>query len=118
MPPKRRSQKDIFSIIIETESIKATQPKETKSAAATPFKKTESIHNVPPHNTENHQPLYLKKILTQKVNKNQKGFNNQIKAWQSQRDYKKLNNKIYSKRSVKNLKVLKDLLKAKWLKEI
>jgi len=31
---------------------------------------------------------------------------------------KKLNNKVHSKRPVKNLKVLENSLKAKWLKEI
>jgi len=38
-----RSQKGIFPIIIKAESVKATQPKETGSAAATPPKGTESV---------------------------------------------------------------------------
>ena len=75
MPPERKSQRGIFPIIIETESVKATQPEETKSAVATPFKGTESVHSVPLYNTKSHQPLYLKKIFTQKVGKDWEKFN-------------------------------------------
>jgi len=32
----------------------------------TPFEKIKSVHNVPFYNTESHQFLYLKEILTQK----------------------------------------------------
>ena len=81
-------------------------------------KKTESIHSVFSHNITNYQPLYLKEILTQKVGKNWEGFNSQIKDWQNKRDYKKLNNKVQDKRPIRNLKIPKDLLRAKWLKEI
>jgi len=66
----KKSQKGIFSIIIKTESVKATQLKETKSATATPFKRTKSVHNVPFYNTESHQPLYLKEIFTQRIGEN------------------------------------------------
>jgi len=59
----------------ETESMKATQLEKFKSAAVTPPKGIESIHSVPFYNTENHQSLYLKEILTQKVNENWKEFN-------------------------------------------
>ena len=51
---KGKSQRDIFSIIIKTESVKATQLKKTGSAKTTPPKKTEKIYNVPPHDTESH----------------------------------------------------------------
>ena len=64
MPPDGRSQKGIFPIIIKAESVKATQLKETRSAAATFFKKTENVYSVPPYNTESHQPLYSKEIFT------------------------------------------------------
>ena len=64
MPLNGRNQRGIFSIITETESVKATQPKITKSAAATPPKGTENIHNVSFYNTISHQPLYSEKILT------------------------------------------------------
>ena len=53
-----------------------------------------------------------------KVSKNWEGFNSQIKAQQSQRGYKKLNNKVHNKRPMKNLKVSKNSLKTEWLKEI
>ena len=45
------------------ESVKVTQPQEFKSAVATPPKRIESVHNVPPYNTESHQPLYSEEIL-------------------------------------------------------
>ena len=54
MPPEGKSQKDIFPIITGAESIKATQPKKTRSAAATPFKRTKRVHSVPLYNTESH----------------------------------------------------------------
>ena len=58
MPLKGRSQKGIFPIITGTEN----------------------VHNVPPYNTESHQPLYLEEIFTQKTSKDWEGFNSQIKA--------------------------------------
>ena len=63
MPLEGKSQRGIFPIIIKTESIKMTQLKEIKNAAATPFKETKSVHSIPFYNTESHQPLYLKEIL-------------------------------------------------------
>ena len=53
-----------FPIIIEIESMKATQLEKTKNIAATPPKGTESIYSVFLYNTISHQPLYLKEILT------------------------------------------------------
>ena len=47
-----------------TESMKVTQLKRSGSAAATPPKGTESVHSVPPHDTESHQPLYSEEIFT------------------------------------------------------
>ena len=75
MLPEGKSQRGIFLIVIKTESVKATQLKETGSAAATPFKGIESVHSIPFYNTESHQPLYSEKIFTQKISKNWKGFN-------------------------------------------
>ena len=69
MPPERGSQKGIFSIITGTASMQKTPPKKTKN-----------IHNVPPHNTVSHQPLYSEEIFTQRVDKNWEGFNSQIKT--------------------------------------
>jgi len=60
--------------------VKAIQPARIKNAAATLFKKIKSVHSVPLYNIINHQLLYLKKILTQKVSKNWEGFNSQIKT--------------------------------------
>ena len=54
MPLKKRSQRGIFFIIIETASVKAVQLEETKSMEVTPLKKTESVHNVFFYITENH----------------------------------------------------------------
>ena len=54
MSPDGRSQKGIFPIVIETESVKVTQPKEIKNVTATPFIKTKSIHSVPFHDTKSH----------------------------------------------------------------
>jgi len=64
MPPDGRSQRSIFPIITKAENMKATQPEKTKSIAATLLKGIESVHSIPPYNTESHQPLYSKKILT------------------------------------------------------
>ena len=80
MSLKGRSQRGIFPIIIEIKSIKAAQLEEIKSVEATSFKGTESVHSVSLCDTKSHQPLYLKKILMQKVNKNWEGFNSQIKT--------------------------------------
>ena len=54
MPLNRKSQKGIFPIVTKTESVKATQLKETKSAAATPPKGTESVHSVPLYNIKSY----------------------------------------------------------------
>ena len=64
IPPDERNQRGIFPIVIETESVKATQPKEIESVAATLPKGTESIYSVSLYNTKSHQPLYSKEILT------------------------------------------------------
>jgi len=40
MPPKKKSQKGIFPIVIKAENVKATQPNKTGNVATTPFKKT------------------------------------------------------------------------------
>ena len=58
-----------------TESIKVTQLQEFKNAATTPLRGIESVHSVPPYNTESHQPLYSKEMITQKVSKDWEGFN-------------------------------------------
>jgi len=58
-----------------TESIKTIQQQKSKNMAITPPKGTESVHNIPPYNTENHQPLYSKEILTWKIGKDWEGFN-------------------------------------------
>ena len=63
MPLKERSQRGIFPIIIKTENVKATQLKETKSAAATPPEGIESVHNIPLYDIESHQPLYSEEIF-------------------------------------------------------
>ena len=60
---RKRSQRGIFPIIIEIESVKATQLNEIKNVTATPPKGIESVHSVPFYNTESHQPLYLKEIF-------------------------------------------------------
>ena len=87
--------------------------KKTKSAAATPFKRTESIYNVSFYNTISHQIVYSEEVLMQKVSKNWERFNSQIRDWQSKRDYKKLNNKVHSKRLAQNLRIPENSLKAK-----
>ena len=73
--PTGRNQKGIFPIITETKNVKAVQLKEIKNVETTPPKGIESVHSVSFYNTKSHQPLYLKEILTQKINKNWKGFN-------------------------------------------
>ena len=55
--------------------METTQPQEIKNTAATPFKGIESVHSVPLYNTESHQPLYLKEVFTQKINKDWERFN-------------------------------------------
>ena len=62
--PTGRNQKGIFSIIIETESMKITQLERTRSVKATPPKRIERICSVSLYDTKSHQPLYLKEILT------------------------------------------------------
>jgi len=54
MPPKEKSQRGIFPIIIKTESMKVTQLKKTKNAAATPPRGIKSVYSVPFYNTESH----------------------------------------------------------------
>ena len=76
MPQKGRNQRGIFPIITEIESMKATQLTGSKSAVTTPPGGTERVHSVPFYNIESHQPLYSEKIFTQKVGKDQEGFNN------------------------------------------
>ena len=95
--PTGRNQKGIFSIVTRIKSVEVTQSEEIGNVTATPSEGTESVHSVPPYNTRSHQPLYSKKILMQKVSKNWKGFNSQIKAWQSQKGYKKLNNRVIAR---------------------
>ena len=46
MPSERGSQRGIFSIIIKTENVKATQLRETGSVVATPFKKKQKVYTV------------------------------------------------------------------------
>jgi len=55
-------------------------PKGIESVQDAPLRGIESIHSVPPHNTESHQPLYSEEIFMQKVSKNWEGFNRQIKT--------------------------------------
>ena len=92
-------------------------PEGTESIHNAPPKGTESMQNASLYNIESHQSLYLKKIFTQKAGENWEGFNSWIKNWQSQRGYKKLNNKVHNKRPIKNSKIPKDSLRAKWLKK-
>ena len=54
MPPEERNQRGISPIIIEIESVKATQPQEIKSAATTFFKGTESVHSILFYNIKSH----------------------------------------------------------------
>jgi len=82
-----------------------------------PPRGTESMQSVSPYNTESQQILYLEETLTRELKEKWKGFNSWIKAWQNQWGYPKFKT-VYSKKLEKNLKILKDLLKAKWLKEI
>ena len=62
------------------ENIKVTQPQEFGNVTATPPEGTESVYSIPPYNIKSHQPLYSKEIFIQKVSKNWKEFNSQIKT--------------------------------------
>ena len=59
-----------------TESVQKAPPKGKENVQETPPKGTKSMQNASPHNTESHQLLYSKKILTQKLKEDWKGFNN------------------------------------------
>ena len=61
--------------IKRTESIKAAQ----QNVKTTPPKGKESVHSVF-FISKDHQSLYLKEILTQKLKEDWKGFNSQITA--------------------------------------
>jgi len=75
------------------------------------------MQNASFYNTESQQTQYLEKILTRELREKWEGFNSWIKAWQNQQDYSKFKT-VYNKKLERNLKILKDLLKAEWLKEI
>ena len=67
-----------MKMLLGTESVNAITPKtEIESIQATPLsKEKKSVHSVPFISPESQQSLYSKEILTQKVSKKQKGFNN------------------------------------------
>jgi len=102
---------------VGTESMQSAPPKRTESVQDTPPKGTESMQSVSLHNIESQQTLYLKEILTRELKEEWEGFNSWIKAWQNQRGYFKFKT-VHGKRPERNLKIPKDLLKAKWSKEI
>jgi len=91
-------------------------PEGKENMQEAPPKGIESMQSVSPHNIKSHQSLYLEKILTQKPKEDWKGFNSQIKTWQQQKGYPKLNNSHI--KLERNLRIPKDSLRAEWSQEI
>jgi len=102
---------------VGTENMQSAPPKKTESVRNAPPKGIASMQNASPYNTESQQTLYSEEILTKEPGKEWEGFNSQIKAWQNCRGYSEFKT-IHGKKLKKNLRILKDLLKAEWLREI
>ena len=79
MPLKGRSQKGIFPIVTGTANVQKTPPGGIKS-----------IHNVPPYNMINHQPLYLKKSLYKKLVKIKKDLTVKLRHSKAKKAIKNL----------------------------
>jgi len=102
---------------VGTKSVQSAPPKGIESVQSAPPKGIESMQSAFFYTTESQQPLYSEEILTQNVGKKWEGFNSWIKAWQNQWSYSEFKT-VHGKRLEKNLKILKDLLRAEWSKEI
>jgi len=103
--------------LVGTESVQSAPPKGIESMQDAPPRGTESMQSASPYNNKSQQILYLEEILTREPREEWEGFNSQIKAWQNQQSYPKFET-VYGKKLERNSKILKDLLRAKWSKEI
>ena len=102
---------------VGTESVQNAPPKGTESVHSAPLRGTASMQSVSLHNIESQQTLYLKEILTRELSEEWEGFNSWIKAWQNYRGYPKFKI-VYGKKLERNSRILKDSLRAEWLREI